>query len=213
MGLYTGTNNDDTIIPGFVSAGVTSDPIGSTPSNANDTLQGRGGDDTLDGGGGSDSVLGGDDDDLIRLGQDVLFTGSRDVLLDVGVTRTVSLTNASGTSDFVDGGDDFDTLQLIRGTGTGFIADYFNAPGLLSGIERILGTDGNDLIALPSVYTSAEDDEVEIDGDDGNDVLVGSDSTDDDIWAGTAMTWWPAGVAMTSSRATPVRTKSGRGGR
>lgn len=198
MANFFGNFLGNTIIPGFVSFGVIRFPFFSTPSNANDFIDGRGGNDRLDGGGGNDVILGGfgNDDitgglgsdtvsggfgnDVIRLGPDVVFTGSRTVLLDVGLTRTVSLVGASGTSDTVNGGFGFDTLVLNAPIG-GFIADYYNAPGFLSGVERILGTSGDDLITLPSVYTSAFAGAVEIVGGAGNDVLVGSDTTSDTI--------------------------------
>jgi Ca2+-binding RTX toxin-like protein len=199
MANFIGNFRGNTIIPGFVSFGVIRFPFFSTPSNANDFIDGRGGNDRLDGGGGDDVILGGfgNDDitgglgsdtvsggfgnDVIRLGQDSVFNGDRMVLLDVGMTHTVALTGASGTSDSVNGGFGFDTLVLNAPIG-GFIADYYNAPGLLSGVERIIGTSGNDLITLPSVYPSALGGAVEIVGGAGNDVLVGSDTTSDTIY-------------------------------
>lgn len=199
MAIFLGNFLANTIIPGTVSFGVIRIPFFSTPSNANDFIDGRGGHDRLDGGGGNDQILGGfgnDDitgglggdtvsggfgDDVIRLGQDVAFTGSRTVLLDVGLTRSVSLVGASGTSDTVNGGFGFDTVRLDAGSGSGFIADYYTAPGLLSGVESIIGTSGDDLITLPSVYLSALGGAVEIAGGAGSDVLVGSDTTSDTI--------------------------------
>ena len=53
MATFTGTNANETIIPGFVSATVTRNPAGSVPSAADDTLKGAGGNDTLDGSGGN----------------------------------------------------------------------------------------------------------------------------------------------------------------
>ena len=53
MAIFTGTNANETIIPGFVSATVTRNPAGSVPSAADDTLKGAGGNDTLDGSGGN----------------------------------------------------------------------------------------------------------------------------------------------------------------
>ena len=64
MGIYTGTAGNDTIIPGFISPGVTPNPVFSTPSNAADTIFGLAGNDTLDGGGGNDFIDGGSGNDL-----------------------------------------------------------------------------------------------------------------------------------------------------
>ena len=68
MGIYTGTAGNDTIIPGFISPGVTPNPVFSTPSNAADTIFGLAGNDTLDGGGGNDFIDGGSGNDLLNGG-------------------------------------------------------------------------------------------------------------------------------------------------
>ena len=51
----------------------------------------------------------------------------------------------------------------------------------MSGVERIIGTDGIDLIALPTDYTNG----ATIEGLGGNDVLVGSNNRADTILGGT----------------------------
>ncbi len=56
MGIYTGTEGNDKITPSLVSAGVDSDPPGSRPSGADDTIEGLGGTDVLKGGGGNDTI-------------------------------------------------------------------------------------------------------------------------------------------------------------
>jgi Ca2+-binding RTX toxin-like protein len=150
------------------------------PSAANDTLIGNGGGDLLNGGGGADDVRGGRGNDTITLGRDGGFTGSRTVTVDAGVDLTVTLTNASGTADTVDGGTGFDTVELDREGGTGFIADYASAPSLLARVESIIGTNGDDLVALPGSYTNG----ARIEGRDGADVLVGADNTDDTVLGG-----------------------------
>ncbi|MBL8659324.1 MAG: hypothetical protein JNM75_06170 [Rhodospirillales bacterium] len=66
MGTYTGTSGSDTIRPGFVSAGVTANPLHSTPSAAADVINGMGGKDDLDGGGSGDAINGGGGDDFVR---------------------------------------------------------------------------------------------------------------------------------------------------
>ncbi|MBL8659323.1 MAG: hypothetical protein JNM75_06165 [Rhodospirillales bacterium] len=75
MGTYTGTTGSDTIRPGFLSTGVTADPLDSTPSAAADVINGMGGADAIDGGGGNDQIMtmgtgsvvrGGAGDDFVR---------------------------------------------------------------------------------------------------------------------------------------------------
>ena len=80
----------DTIIPGFISAGVGANPVFSTPSLANDLLFGFGGNDNLDGGGGNDFVDGGAGNDLMHGGN------GNDTLVGGGGTDTA----------FGDAGDD-----------------------------------------------------------------------------------------------------------
>ena len=72
------------------------------------------------------------------LGPDVPFTGSRNIRIDTSTTRTISLTNAAGTADVVNGGADNDTIELDEGGATGFIADYQAAPSFVSRVERFL---------------------------------------------------------------------------
>jgi hypothetical protein len=57
MGIYTGTFLNDTIVPGFISAGVTANPAGTTPSPFSDVIDGGFGRDVLGGGGGSDTFV------------------------------------------------------------------------------------------------------------------------------------------------------------
>jgi Ca2+-binding RTX toxin-like protein len=65
MATYTGTDRDDDILPGRVSAGVVPDPLGTTPGEGPDTLLGNGGDDFLDGGAGDDTLKGGAGNDRL----------------------------------------------------------------------------------------------------------------------------------------------------
>ena len=54
MATFTGNASVNQIRPGFVSSGVTVDPVGSEPSADADILDGGGGPDILNGGGGDD---------------------------------------------------------------------------------------------------------------------------------------------------------------
>src|SRR5882757_4889685 len=90
MAIFTGTTGSDTITPGFVSAGVTTDGA-SAPSAAADLLNAGDGNDTLDGGGGNDALLGGTGDDLM-------------------------LWNIGGGTDTFEGGDNLDTASITAGS-------------------------------------------------------------------------------------------------
>jgi Ca2+-binding RTX toxin-like protein len=147
MGTYTGTAGGDTIIPGFISAGVVPNPVFSTPSNANDSLFGLGGNDNLDGGGGHDFVDGGAGNDLLH-GRD-----GNDTLVGGGGTDTV----------FGDGGDDtlfssgFGTYS--GGTGNDRIHAGLGLPEILSGgagIDTLITTsfNGNYSIDLATGITN-----------------------------------------------------------
>ena len=58
MAVFTGTSVNETIKPANVSPTVTTNPNGSVPSAANDTLLGYGGNDTFDAGGGRPELPG-----------------------------------------------------------------------------------------------------------------------------------------------------------
>ena len=58
MALINGTNGNNTITPGFISAGVS-----GFPTAGNDTINGLGGNDTINGGGGNDIIFGGTGND------------------------------------------------------------------------------------------------------------------------------------------------------
>ena len=90
MGTYTGTDFGDAIKPNRVSAGVTADPAGSSPSKADDVINGLGRGDMLSGGGGADRINGGD-------GYDNITTwGSGSILHGDGGNDTVIFTVEAG---------------------------------------------------------------------------------------------------------------------
>ncbi|OWJ69229.1 calcium-binding protein [Inquilinus limosus] len=124
-----------------------------TGSAAADTLDGQGGDDRLDGQGGNDILLGGD-------GNDVLIGG--------------------GGADSLQGGAGFDTadysgsvvsvrVNLTTGTGSGGQAD--SQGDTLTGIERLIGSPGDDVLD-----GSAGDDTLS--GAAGGDILNGNGGVD-----------------------------------
>ncbi|EYD76432.1 Alkaline phosphatase [Rubellimicrobium mesophilum DSM 19309] len=94
MGTYTGTDDDDTIIPGSISDGVTADPPDTTPDDDDDTLVGLGGDDILDGGFGADVMQGG-------LGDDIYYVDNAFGVEDPGDVATEDTDTAAGGVDEV----------------------------------------------------------------------------------------------------------------
>ena len=162
--LITGTAGDDTITPGFVSAGVTGGP----PSDAVDIINALGGNDTVDGGGGDDDIDGGDGNDVLDGGDgnDILRGQDGNDTLDGGIGRD-TLDGGSG-SDTLEGGEGNDTLDggadddvLNGGTGVDS-ADFSNGGAVvadlsggsadgqgsdtLSGIENLIGSAFDDVL-------------------------------------------------------------------
>lgn len=105
MAIFLGTNGNDTITPGLVSAGVGVVPFGAIPSAAADVLQGFDGADLLDGGGGADAVLGGGGNDTISVY--AAFGGSY-----AGETNNdLFRVNSAGLLDTINGGGGTDTFD------------------------------------------------------------------------------------------------------
>ncbi|CAN7602605.1 T1SS-143 repeat domain-containing protein [Neorhizobium sp. LjRoot104] len=140
-------------------------------------LTGNGGNDYLDGGLGADILDGGAGNDTFVLGADVTGSGTRNIQLGDGSLLAVDIDGLAGTADKVVGGTGSDTIILERDGKPGFVADYSTAPGYLSGVEKIVGTDGNDVILLAAGST-ADGGPITIEGGDGNDILGGSNSAD-----------------------------------
>ncbi|ODV08275.1 MAG: hypothetical protein ABT15_03080 [Pseudonocardia sp. SCN 73-27] len=147
-------------------------------------LHGNAGADHIDGGKGADTLYGEAGDDTFRLGADVTFTGSRNLQLGDGTTRSIALSDMAGTSDVVSGGADTDTILLDREGKAGYIHDTYSAPSYISGVEKIVGTDGGDFIAVSAGYMSdAAGGGITIEGGAGNDYLGGG-AGDDTIRGG-----------------------------
>jgi Ca2+-binding RTX toxin-like protein len=166
MGNYLGTAGGDTIIPGFISAGVVANPVFSTPSNANDSLSGLAGNDNLNGGGGDDFISGGADDDLLHggLGNDTIFGGggSDTVFGDAGDDTIFSsglgaysggigndrIIAAASFPESLNGGAGIDTLD-ITSFGGNYLVDLTTGNTNLAGesfilFESIVAGSGND---------------------------------------------------------------------
>ncbi|NVK17244.1 MAG: cadherin-like domain-containing protein, partial [Methylocystaceae bacterium] len=102
--MYGGTNND------FLEGNSGNDTIYGE-ANA-DTISGGAGDDTLDGGSGDDVISGGAGNDVIlgggNWGHDTMMGGDgNDLFIFDGATH-----DSVNGNDWVDGGADFDTIQL-----------------------------------------------------------------------------------------------------
>ncbi|MFE0758909.1 calcium-binding protein [Inquilinus sp. NPDC058860] len=142
-------------------------------SAAANTLNGQGGDDTLDGQGGNDILLGGAGDDTL-----------------VGGGGADSLQGGAGTNDTADysGSATPVTVNLTTGTGSGGDAQG----DTLTGIERVIGTAGNDTLT-----GSAGDDTLV--GGAGADVITGNGGVDTADYSGSG-----AGVTVDLTAGTGV---------
>lgn len=116
MAIFTGTSTSETITPTTVSGTVTRSPLGSLPSNADDTIYGNGGADTMDGGVGNDTIYGGSGNDTIiaGLGNDYIDAGlGADTISYVGATMNVIMDLSLSTAQNTIGGGT-DTLLNVE---------------------------------------------------------------------------------------------------
>ena len=157
----------------------------------NDILDGGAGDDLLDGGAGNDDLAGGigtdrvdggTGDDVIRLGADIAGAGSLSIQLGDGSLQSFSLAGLASTSDTVIGGAGYDKIVLDRAVAAGFVHNTRAAPQTMSGIEEIVGTDGNDIIATALNYTN-DAGAFKVFGGAGNDV-IGTGALNDEVSGG-----------------------------
>jgi len=143
------------------------------------TLYGNDGDDTVSGGLGADRLYGGAGNDTFLLGKDVTGSGTRTFVRGDGSTVEVNIDGLAGTMDPVVGGSGYDKIVLDRGSASGYVYDANRAPSYISGIEEIVGTDGNDVIMVsPSYLSDASNGGIKIDGGDGNDHIGGGAGND-----------------------------------
>jgi large repetitive protein len=164
--------------------------IGGAEANV---LKGNDGDDVLIGGKGSDTLEGGAGDDTLIVSADIDVTAGfdpRDFTKGDGSTVGVEIDGRSGEGDTLNGGIGFDTVRFEAAAGAnGFVFDRANASLGLSGVEKFIGTDGDDIILLPKSYTTDGAGLIEIDGGKGNDILQGSDARGDKITGGDNNDW------------------------
>lgn len=120
--------------------------VEASDSTGNDVIDGGAGNDTLFGEAGNDVLTGGE-------GADELYGGSgNDTLYFDG-------------EDVIDGGDDFDTVEVTTTDGVDIDLGAIN-------VEKVVGNSGDDRF-----YTSGTD-AVDIDAGAGDDVLIGGDGDD-----------------------------------
>ncbi len=170
-------------------------------SSVNDTLTGSDQNDMISGGEGNDILIGGQGDDILiaDTGSDWLQGGEgQDTLVfsknaswssafiaynagspgNIGTKERVRITAMQRSHDLFDGGEGFD---IALGTDAIFLHDTFsplpNGTGpRIQGIERFNMGAGDDIVDLTSpLYAYGH---VELNGEDGNDVLWGSAGND-----------------------------------
>jgi Ca2+-binding RTX toxin-like protein len=149
MAFIFGTNFDDVITPGSVSAGV----VGGPPTSGVDQIEGRAGRDTIAAGGGNDTLLGGK-------GRDFLDGGFGFDVINGGAGRDTT------TYAFFAG-------PIEANLQTGVVAFPGNSllTDTLISIENIIGTNAADLITGSSLRNT-------INGSGGGDVLRGGAGRD-----------------------------------
>ncbi|MBI2319227.1 MAG: putative Ig domain-containing protein, partial [Betaproteobacteria bacterium] len=152
----------------------------------NDMLSGGGGDDTLDGRGGSDRLPGNGGDDTFQYFADAKWTGQFVAHNEgspghPGTGKNAAIAGKNRSYDVFQGGFGADVLLGTSGDDALFLDDRYSPfpsgrEPRLSGIERIEGGSGNDVIDLTSRDYGYGD--VTLDGGEGNDGLWASGGND-----------------------------------
>ena len=129
-------------------------------TDAADVINGFAGDDDLNGNEGNDSLFGGDGDDYLegQQGDDFIDGGDGD------------RDRASYRDDEGDGASGGINADLAAGT----VVDGFGDTDTLVNVERIRGSDFDDVISAAGTNTGFD-----IDGEAGDDTLIGGDGDDD----------------------------------
>ncbi|MFD1745353.1 DUF5801 repeats-in-toxin domain-containing protein [Rhizobium helianthi] len=183
--IYGGTENN------VLKGGAGDDELNGMGGNdrleggaGNDLLRGGEGSDILNGGTGADTLDGGSGDDILQVVADVTGSGDRFFQYGDGTSELVSINGLSGESDSLLGGTGFDTVQLIKdAAASGFVFDRANSSTMtLDGVEKFVGTGGNDVIMLPTSYSVQG---VVVEGGAGNDVIQGSNLASDQLHGGS----------------------------
>jgi len=138
--VISGTEGNDSIIPRFVSRGVT----GGGPSEADDIINALAGNDLVSGSGGNDVIDGGANNDL-------LFGGSGDDTLNGGGGHDMLI--GGSNNDVLNGGADDDTL--LGGSGD----DQLTGGG---GNDALIGGSGNDTFVFKAVDDDSGQDTIRL---------------------------------------------------
>ncbi len=177
----SGTDHDDLLLGGagkdlIVAYGGADEIDGG---DGDDLLYGGGGNDTIKGGTGADLLYGGSDDDLL------IVAGDEDVPehnILIGTFTFAFPVPPAGrllVSDTIVGGAGFDTVQLVSSPDSGGTLFLYVDGPRLSGVEQILGSDGDDLIFVQHDLSVDGATALRIDGGAGDDQISGRDGTDE----------------------------------
>ncbi len=168
--------------------------------DGNDNLEGHDGSNRLSGGNGNDVIISMGDadylvgdagDDVFQLSSDGQWTGhynARNVDMgdSVGTQEKVGLGGKLRYSQSIDGGSNFDVLELSGGDDAFFLDDVYSgfyielgesAVARVINLEAIKSGEGNDIIDLTSSNFSLSND-TEIDAGDGDDVIWAASGDD-----------------------------------
>ncbi len=180
----------------------------------NDYINGADGDDTLFGGVGADFLEGDAGSDVLVLESSEAFTSgfyawNVSGSFQSGTDEYVSVAGKNRFADVLNGGGDFDTVELTEADDALFLHDSFSdfhqdvalsadfqgrqGAQRIEDIERILAGAGDDVVDLTSPDYSLTGQNILVDGGDGADVLWGSDANetilggagDDDLFGGS----------------------------
>ncbi len=145
----------------------------------NDTLTGGNGDDVIWGGLGADTIHSGAGSDTIEMTADLTYAaGTLHSVPVVGLTTVgVDISGKAGTLDSINGGFDLGDTVYLKAGSEGFVLDGYQTN--IEGVERIVGTYGDDVIVMRSDYVTDDGaGRTTIEGGLGNDTIVGGAGND-----------------------------------
>jgi uncharacterized protein YjbI with pentapeptide repeats len=185
-------------------------------TDGNDILTGTSMGDIIVGGFGNDAIDGGAGNDIIILESNgtfgsELYAYNTTSSLQAGTEESINLDGKTRFGDFMDGGDDVDTVELTEGSDAFFLHDSFSGfhsslnltaddngksgTARIANIENINSGLGDDIVDLTSPDYSLAGQNITVDGGSGDDTLWGSDANetlkggiDDDVLFGGAGT-------------------------
>ncbi|MDB4841604.1 M10 family metallopeptidase C-terminal domain-containing protein, partial [Planktomarina sp.] len=182
----------ENLISGSGDDSITGNSLGNILEGGlgNDTIKGGSGDDILDGGAGDDTII------LESNGAfgSELYAYNTTSSLQAGTEESINLDGKTRFGDFMDGGDDVDTVELTDGSDAFFLHDSFSGfhsslnltvddngksgTARIANIENIKSGLGDDIVDLTSSNYSLTGQNITVDGGSGNDTLWGSDANE-----------------------------------